>query len=57
MTQEQYNDIIACIKLGCPIKATELIDAFNTLIQAASKSYENIKQTEEQKDTETKGEE
>ena len=55
MLQEQYNDIIACIKFGCPIKAPELIDALNNVIQAANKNCENIKETEEQ--TKTEGEE
>ena len=35
MTNQEYNDIIECIKFGCPAKAISLIKSLNDMINDA----------------------
>ena len=53
LSQQEYDDICECIKLGSPIHAAKLISSINTLIKEAHDNIitktEIVNETNEQK--------
>lgn len=53
MTQEQYTQIIKCIKFGVPAIADDLTNSFNSTVELANQRITELKKAQEAvKDTE-----
>ena len=47
MTQEQYAEIIKCIKFGVPAIADDLVNSFNSIVELANQRITELKKAQE----------